>query len=144
MSNMWKLFWLTEEEPSRRRVFLWRLMVSTFMTLLAIFVIFSFGGIWNLDGFALAGDVDTKIAAAIQPVNDRLNGIETEQTTQSGYLKWLVKSDLERLIDREILARCNTTTRVEKQRIKSAIDSYQKNYKEVFGHEYDEPDCADV
>ncbi|KKK73503.1 hypothetical protein LCGC14_2893170 [marine sediment metagenome] len=144
MSNMWKLLWLTEEDPSTRRVFLWRLVVSAFMTLLAIFVIFSFGGIWGLDGFALASDVDTKIVAALQPVNDKLYTIEQAQKAQNGYLKHLVKSDLERLIDREILARCNAATSVEKQRIKDHINAYQKDYKEVFGHEYDEPDCADV
>ena len=144
MSNMWKLLWLTEEDPSTRRVFLWRLVVSAFMTLLAIFVVFSFGGIWGLDGFALASDVDTKIVAALQPVNDKLYTIEQAQKAQNGYLKHLVKSDLERLIDREILARCNAATSVEKQRIKDHINAYQKDYKEVFGYEYDEPDCADV
>ena len=144
MSNLWKLLWLTEEDPSGRRVFLWRLVVSAFMTLLAIFVIFSFGGIWGLGGFALASDVDTKIVAALQPVNDKLYTIEQAQKAQNGYLKHLVKSDLERLIDREILARCNAATSVEKQRIKDHINAYQKDYEEVFGHEYDEPDCADV
>ncbi len=114
------------------------------MTLLAIFVIFSFGGIWHLDGFALAADVDTKIEQAIKPINDKLRTIEMAQTAQNGYLKHLVKSDLERLIDREILARCTASTSEEKQRIKDHIDAYQKDYEEVFGHEYDEPVCADV
>ncbi len=144
LANLVKLFWITEEEPSTWTVALWRLVVSLFMTCSIVFVIWSFGYLFSLGGFAFADDVDIKIAQALTPVTARLNGIETVQTTQSGYLKRLVKSDLERLIDREILARCNATTSAEKQRIKSAIDAYQEDYSDVFGDEYDEPRCDDL
>lgn len=144
MENLVKLFWLTDEAPGPHTLFCWRLVVSMFMTLILVFVVFAFGGLWKLGGFALADDIDTKVAEAIKPVNDRLTTIEAEQGTQSGYLKHLVKSDLERLINREVLARCQATDSVAKQRIKDHIDAYQKDYEEVFGHEYGEPDCEDV
>lgn len=139
-----QLLWLTEEDPSKQTLFLWRLVVSSFLSLAVLFVVWAMGGLYGTQGFAYADDVDAKIAQAVKPVTDRLDGIETEQTTQSGYLKQLVRSDLERLIDREILARCNATTSAEKQRIKSAIDAYQKDYDDVFDHEYDEPRCNDL
>lgn len=139
-----KMFWLTEQEPSAWSVLIWRMVVSSFMTISIIFVIWSVGHLFGMQGFAFADDVNTKIAAAIKPMSDRLDGIETTQSTQSGYLKRLVKSDLERLIDREILARCNATSSAEKQRIKSAIDAYQEDYEDVFGDEYDEPRCAEL
>ncbi len=144
ITKLMKLFWLTDEEPSPRAVFWWRLIVSSFMTCTLAFVVFSFGGLWRLDGFAFASDIETKIAVALKPVASRLTKIEAEQTKQSGYLKHLVKSDLEQLIDREILARCQAMESSVKQRIKDHIDAYQRDYEEVFGHEYDEPDCADV
>ena len=139
-----KLLWLTEEDPDVRRVFLWRLVVSAFITTGVIFAVWATGGLYGTQGFAFADGVEAKIAHAIEPVTARLTTIETEQTTQSGYLKRLVKSDLERLIDREILARCNATTSAEKQRIKSAIDAYQLDYEDVFDDEYDEPVCDDL
>ncbi len=136
-----KILWMTEEDPDVRRVFLWRLVVSAFITSGVLFVVWATGSLYGTQGFAFADDVQTKIAQAVQPVTARLTTIENEQTTQSGYLKRLVKSDLERLIDRELLARCKATKSAEKQRIKSAIDAYQREYKDVFGDEYDEPNC---
>jgi hypothetical protein len=135
---------MTELDPDTRRVFWWRLVVSAFITSGVVFVFWAMGGLYGTQGFAYADDVDTKIMRAVAPVNAKLKMIETEQTTQSGYLKRLVKSDLERLIDREILARCNATTSAEKRRIKSAIDAYQSDYEDVFETEYDEPECADL
>ena len=139
-----RLLWLTEEDPSKLRVLLWRLVISAFITTGVIFAVWAMGGLYGTQGFAYADDVETKIAQAIKPVTSRLTDIETAQTTQSGYLKRLVKSDLERLIDREILARCNASTSAEKQRIKSAIDAYQQDYNDVFDNEYDEPACGDL
>lgn len=139
-----KALWLTEKDPDQWRLFWWRLLVSSAITFGCIFVLWSMGGIWGTQGFALAEDIETQISLALQPMNDRLRTIEDEQTTQSGYLKRLVRSDLERLIDREILARCNADSSAEKQRIKSAIGSYQDDYKAVFGAEYDEPECAEL
>lgn len=144
LTSIAKLLWITEEDPSKLRVFLWRLLVSAFLTLGVIFVVWAIGGLYGTQGFAFADDVETKIVQAIQPVTARLTDIETTQTTQSGYLRRLVKSDLERLIDRELLARCKATKSEEKQRIKSAIDAYQSDYEEVFGDEYDEPDCEQL
>lgn len=144
MTSITKLLWMTEEDPDVRRVFLWRLVVSSFITSGVVFVIWAIGGLYGTQGFAFADDVEAKIAQAVEPVTSRLSAIEKAQTEQSGYLKHLVKSDLERLIDREILARCNATTSAEKRRIKSAIDAYQKDYKNVFGDEYDEPACDDL
>lgn len=143
-SEIGKLLWMTEQDPDVRRVFLWRLVVSAFITSGVLFAVWAMGGLWGTQGFAYADDIETKIAQAVQPVTARLTVIENEQTTQSGYLKRLVKSDLERLIDREILARCNATTSAEKRRIKSAIDAYQQDYSDVFGDEYDEPACDDL
>ncbi len=143
-TNITKLLWLTEEDPSKQTIFLWRLVISAFITSGVIFAIWAMGGLYGTQGFAFAGDVEAKIAQAVEPVTARLTDIETEQTTQSGYLKRLVKSDLERLIDRELLARCNAMTSAEKQRIKSAIDAYQLDYEAVFGDEYDEPRCDDL
>lgn len=132
------------EDASPRRVFYWRLTVSGFMVFLILFVVFSFGGIWRLDGFAMASDVDVKIAEAIQPINAKLVDIEITQTTQSSYLEQLVKTDFAVRIDREVRARCAATTREEKERIKSAIDTYQTGYKAVAGEKYDEPDCKNL
>ncbi len=144
VTSITKLLWMTEEDPDVRRVFLWRLVVSAFITSGVIFVVWAMGGLWGTQGFAFADDVEAKIAQAVEPVTARLTVIESEQTTQSGYLRRLVRSDLERLIDRELLARCNATTSAEKQRIKSAIDAYQQDYEAVFGDEYDEPACGDL
>ncbi len=144
VTSIAKLLWMTEEDPDVRRVFLWRLLISAFITAGVIFAVWAMGGLYGTQGFAYADDVETKIAQAIRPVTSRLTDIETAQTTQSGYLKRLVKSDLERLIDREIMARCNARTSAEKQRIKSAIDAYQLDYKDVFDNEYDEPACGDL
>ena len=141
VTSIAKLLWMTEEDPDVRRVFLWRLLISAFITVGVIFAVWAMGGLYGTQGFAYADDVETKIAQAIKPVTSRLTDIETAQTTQSGYLKRLVKSDLERLIDRELLARCNASTSAEKQRIKSAIDAYQLDYEDVFDDEYDEPNC---
>lgn len=139
-----KLLWMTETNPDKLRIFFWRLVVSAFITSGVIFAVWAMGGMWGTQGFAYADDVEAKIAQAVQPVTSRLTDIESEQTTQSGYLKRLVKSDLERLIDRELLARCSATTSAEKQRIKDAVDAYQRDYKGVFGDEYDEPGCDDL
>lgn len=132
------------ENASPRKIFYWRLMVSGFMGLLVLFIVFAFGGIWHLNGFALASDVDTKIAAAVKPINDKLNDIESTQVTQSTYLEQLVKSDFADRIDREVRARCSATTRDQKERIKSAIDTYQVGYKAVAGEKYDEPECDEL
>ena len=144
VTSITKLLWMTEEDPDVRRVFLWRLVVSSFITSGVVSVVWAIGGLYGTQGFAFADDVEAKIAQAVEPVTARLTDIEDEQTTQSGYLKRLVKSDLERLIDRELLARCNATSSAEKQRIKSAIDAYQLDYEGVFGDEYDEPGCGDL
>ena len=132
------------EDASPRSVFYWRLTVSGFMGSLVLFVIFAFGGIWHLSGFAIASDVDTKIAQAVEPINGKLDTIETAQTAQNGYLEQLVKSDFATRIDREVRARCSAMTRDEKERIKSAIDTYQAGYKEVAKVEYDEPECSEL
>jgi len=132
------------EDADPRRVFYWRLTVSGFMGLLVLFITFAFGGVWHLNGFALASDVDTKIADAIKPIKDDVRLIKDEQTAQSGYLKQLVKSDFAARIDREVRARCSATTRDEKERIKSAIDTYQAGYKTVAGVKYDEPECDEL
>ena len=144
VTSLAKLLWMTETDPNKLRIFFWRLVVSSFITSGVIFALWALGGLYGTQGFAFADDVEAKIAQAVEPVTARLTTIETTQTTQSGYLKRLVKSDLERLIDREILARCNATTSAEKQRIKSAIDAYQLDYEDVFGDEYDEPVCGDL
>lgn len=143
-TSVWKFLWLTEEDPSDRDLLIWRITVSSFMSLIVLFVVFTLGGIWKLDGFAFASEIDDKIEVAIEPITERLTTIEDEQTVQGGYLRRLVKSDLERLIDREVLARCNATTSPEKRRIKDAIDAYQSDYKAVFGAEYLEPRCEDL
>jgi hypothetical protein len=144
ITSLVKLFWITEEDPSPWSVALWRLGVSAFMTASVIFVIWALGGMFHINGFALADDVDTKIEQAVKPINDKLETIETAQIAQNGYLEQLVKSDFAVRIDREVRARCSATTREEKERIKSAVDTYQEGYKKVAGEDYDEPECSEL
>ena len=144
LTGIAKLLWLTEEDPSKLRIFFWRLLVSALLMLGALFVVWAIGGVYGTQGFAYADDVDMKITTAIAPINDTLEKIDRVQSTQSGYLERLVKSDLSRLIDNEVRARCSTTTREEKERIKAAIKSYQEDYKAVAEEEYDEPSCDEL
>lgn len=129
-------------------VFAWRVVVAIAVTLLFTallgFALWSTGWLLGLSGFAYADDVEEKIEQAIEPINTKLSAIDKSVTIQSGYLEQLVKSDFATRIDREIRARCSATTREEKARIKSAIDTYQQGYEAVAGDKYDEPDCEDL
>ena len=129
---------------SPRKVFYWRLMISGFVLLLIVHISHISGFIPGFDGVAFAEDVDLKIERALEPINSDLKTIKNAQSKQSSYLVLLVKSDLSRLIDRELRARCSATTRDEKDRIKSAIESYQNDYEEVAGDEYTEPKCDEL
>ncbi len=139
-----KFFWLTKEDPSGREVLIWRLVVSSFMLLAVLFVVWTLGGLFSLTGFAHTADVDNKIERALEPVTARLRSIETEQTVQSGFLKTLVKNDFARLIRNEVRARCKSTSSEEKERINAAIEKYQQDFKKAAAERYAEPDCEDL
>lgn len=139
-----KFFWLAKEDPSRREVLIWRLVVSAFMSLTVLFVVWAFGGLFSLTGFAHADDVDTKIEQALEPLTISLTSIKQEQTVQGGFLKTLVKNDFARLIRNELRARCKSTSSEEKERINVAIEMYQQDYEVAAGDRYDEPDCENL
>lgn len=136
-----KLFWLTKEDPSGREVLIWRLVVSSFMLLTVLFVVWTLGGLFSLTGFAHTGDVDNKIERALEPITLRLTSIETEQTVQGDFLKTLVKNDFARLIRNEVRARCKSTSSEEKERINAAIEKYQQDFKKAAAERYAEPAC---
>ncbi len=144
LSTALKFLWLTDEEPTRRQVFFWRLIVSCFMTVSVLFAVWALGGLSGASGLAYADDVDVKIQQAIAPVNTRLTSIESEQTVQGGFLKTLVKNDFARLIRSELRARCKSTSSEEKERINAAIVTYQEGYENAAGEKYEEPDCEDL
>ena len=136
-----KFFWLTKEDPSGREVLIWRLVVSSFMLLTVLFVVWTLGGLFSLTGFAHTADVDNKIERALEPVTVRLTSIETEQIVQGDFLKTLVKNDFARLIRNEVRARCKSTSSEEKERINAAIEKYQQDFKKAAAERYAEPDC---
>lgn len=133
-----------DEDASQRRIFYWRLSMSAFVLLLLFHISHILGWVKGLDGVAFANGVDQQIEEAVKPITERLSAIEIEQNSQGGLLRTLVKSDFVRLINRELLAKCEATTRHDRERISSAIESYQTDYEVIFGERYEEPRCEDL
>ncbi len=144
LTKILQLFFLTQEDPTRRQRQVWRLIVSTFMTITAIFILWTFGGLFGLSGHATADHVDKKVEKALEPVTRRLTSIEGSQTAQGVLLTVLVKNDFARLIRSELRARCNSTDSEQRERINSAIEKYQDEYKKVAGNNYDQPECTEL
>lgn len=130
------------------QVLIWRLGLTAALVVSAVLFGWFLGAFPYSSGVAFADDVDEqvdeKVAAAVAPINKRLGAIELEQTVQSGYLKTLVLSDFAQLINRELLARCGTTSSEERVRINAAIDNYQQQYEAIDGDRYPEPECDEL
>ena len=136
------------EDADPRRVFYWRLTVSGFMGLLVLFIIFAFGGIWRLNGFALASDVDTKIADAVRPIAESVASLKTTVESQGGQLRTSLQFDYAEKIRDAVQARCETDSNSEQRRISDTIERLQVAYQSVTrtkddpdGERYPEPAC---
>ena len=129
----------------------WRGLVT--ICLIATILMFAWllGAMPYSDGVAFAEDVNHPVSAEdFAEVVTKLNGIETEQIEQKGYLKQLVKSDLREQINRMVRFRCEMNGRntddddEEKDLINSTIANYQEQFDEVAGQNYDEPECKEL
>ena len=62
-----------EKDAAPEAILRWRLVISMFVFVCLLFGSWSFGLLPYSSGFAFAEDVDNKIAAAVDPINARLN-----------------------------------------------------------------------
>ena len=141
-------------DASDKEVKHWRNFVSIIMILTIGTFAVLFGYTPFSQGIAWADDAKHPVSAiAFEEVVAKLGDIEDEQTRQGTYLKQLVKSDLRDQINRMIRLRCSlngvrhdptVADDEQKDLINDTIVNYQRQFKNIAGHKYDEPDCEDL
>jgi hypothetical protein len=135
------------EERLRTTRFLWRLALFIFMVWsLGTFTAFGF------HGFALANEVDKKIARAVDPIRKQLDEIQSKELAA-------IKLQLEenKRIQRRILAaqissqlrdlnrlRCNVTDTDARKRLEFDIDTALEEYRILTGEWYPLTSCKDL
>lgn len=119
------------ENASPRKIFYWRLTCSGFMMVLLLFITFSFGGIWQLDGFALAGDVDMKITEAVRPITASVKALKITVESQGAQLRTSLQFDYAEKIRDAAQAKCETNSSAEQRRISDTIERLQVAYHSV-------------
>jgi len=119
--------------------------VTTTITALAVMGLFGLFETIGIAGRASAADIDVKIEKALEPVNTRLQSIESHQEEQGTYIERLVKSDIAKDIYAEKVAWCKAEGNSEKQRLRRELDELQEEYERVAGNgkHATEPNCND-
>lgn len=128
-----------------------RFMARLFIAVFAAWSIGVFTPL-GLHGFAMANDVDIKIARAIDPIKEQLEQIRTEEL---GALK--TKLENSERMQRRILAaqissqlrdlnrlRCSTPDPIVRSRMEQDIESAEQEYRALTGERYPLPACKDL
>lgn len=103
---------------------------------IAIHVLCSYGLLqtFGLSGFALASDVETKVSAAVKPLEQKVDQLSQIITRQ------LLESTAAQIRDAE-RRKCRATGDAERDRLQSEIDRLQDDYHRMRGSAYSVPDC---
>lgn len=103
---------------------------------IAIHIACSYGLLqtFGLSGFALASDVESKVSAAVKPLEQKVDQLSQIITRQ------LLESTAAQIRDAE-RRKCRATSDGERDRLQNEIDRLQDDYNRMRGSAYPVPDC---
>lgn len=135
--------WLRPPKPSEDPT-PWRQSVFTTLSLLLVYsachALWSFG---LMTSYGYAGpiteeQVDDKIAAAVKPLQDKVNS--TDQTSKA-----ILKALYLPQVRAKVRERCDTTDAQKRANINRELDRIREEYKNLAGHEFGpNPRCDEV
>lgn len=135
--------WLRPPKPSDDPT-PWRQSVFTALSLLLLYS--ACHALWSLGLMASYGyagpvtetQVDSKIAAAIKPLQDKVNS--TDQTSKA-----ILRALYLPQVRAKVRERCDTTDAQKRANINRELDRIREEYKNLSGHEFGpDPRCDEV
>ena len=95
-------------------------------------------GLLEITPVARAGEVDQKIAKAVNPINDKLVDVDNRTIA-------ILRLQYAPIIRERVRDRCNTTNSQEKEKINQSIERIERQFKLDSGQDYGpRPTCDDV
>ena len=141
LSELWEAI-MYDSSPGERLRFariLYRIGIAAF-TLWAIGLLTPVG----LTGFARAQDVDTKIRAAVDPINKDLDTIKQKLDRNQAIQERILVAQISAQLRDLNRLRCSTKDAVLRARLEQDIEAQEQEYRSLVGERYPLPTCKEL
>lgn len=129
-----------EQRRYRAKLAMWQTRIAVAVTVLCIGVAVAITPL----GFARASDIQSKIDAAVKPLEQKVANIEAIQARDSKRLATSLANGIASEIRFIQSKRCKLLDPAERESMWREIERKQEEYTELLGHKYEMLKCEDL